>query len=184
MVEGINVNYTVTESHQSFVFYPFELAFTWAVSAAARLSFLRLLMELLAGNCRKRLADDDFAEDVDPFGGSDWMYGGRSLRSQGNDDALATLADLAPPPQKLKPIRCVVNKASLEDRHPLDILAGSLDRLPEMGFLEDFDAPLGSKIADVEESGLLTRGVGKGLRFETEVQGQIHDTSRDGVSLR
>ncbi|CAN7002652.1 unnamed protein product, partial [Brassica oleracea var. botrytis] len=153
----------------------------WAVSAAARLSFLRLLMELLAGNCRKRLADDDFAEDVDPFGGSDWMYGGRSLRSQGNDDALATLADLAPPPQKLKPIRCVVNKASLEDRHPLDILAGSLDRLPEMGFLEDgcFDAPLGSKIADVEES-----GVGKGLGFETEVQGQIHGhTPRDGVSL-
>nr|VDD25654.1 unnamed protein product [Brassica oleracea] len=143
-------------------------------------------MELLAGNCRKRLADDDFAEDVDPFGGSDWMYGGRSLRSQENDDALATLADLAPPPQKLKPIRCVVNKASLEDRHPLDILAGSLDRLPEMGFLEDgcFDAPLGSKIADVEESGQSTRGVGKGLGFETEVQGQIHGhTPRDGVSL-
>ncbi|CAF1919631.1 unnamed protein product [Brassica oleracea var. botrytis] len=144
-------------------------------------------MELLAGNCRKRLADDDFAEDVDPFGGSDWMYGGRSLRSQENDDALATLADLAPPPQKLRPIRCVVNKASLEDRHPLDILAGSLDRLPEMGFLEDgcFDAPLGSKIADVEESGQSTRGVGKGLGFETEVQGpvSIHRTSRDGVSL-
>ncbi|KAG2283239.1 hypothetical protein Bca52824_054459 [Brassica carinata] len=50
-----------------------------------------------------------------------------------------------------------------------------------MGFLEDgcFDAPLGSKIADVEES-----GVGKGLGFETEVQGQIHGhTPRDGVSL-
>ncbi|KAJ0242702.1 hypothetical protein HA466_0206340 [Hirschfeldia incana] len=146
-------------------------------------------MELLAGSCQKRRADD-FAEDADPFGGSDWMYGrGRSLRSQGNDDALATLADLAPPPQKLKPIRCVVNKSPLEeDRHPLDILAGSLDRLPEMGFLEDgcFDAPppLGTKIADVEESGQLTRGFGKG-EHQTEAQGRVlrQGTSRDGVSL-
>ena len=113
-------------------------------------------MELLAGNCRKRPADD-FAEGVDPFGSSEWMYGSRSLRTQGNDDALATLADLAPPPQKLKPIRCVVKPLSEDRQHPLDILAGSLDRLPpEMGFLGDggcFEAPLGSKIADVEESG-------------------------------
>lgn len=149
-------------------------------------------MELLAGSCRKRLGDD-FAEDADPFGGSDWAYaGGRSMRSQGgNDDALAALADLAPPPQKLKPIRCVVNKSPLvaEDRHPLDILAGSLDRLPEMGFLEDgcFDAPLGSKIADVEGSGqLMTRGVGKGGLETEKVHGRVlgHGTSRGGVSLR
>ncbi|CAH8388806.1 unnamed protein product [Eruca vesicaria subsp. sativa] len=141
-------------------------------------------MELLAGggnNCRKRPADD-FTEDVDPFDTSEWMYGGggRSLRTQGNDDALATLADLAPPPQKLKPIRCVVKPPSEEDRHPLDILAGSLDRLPpEMGFLGEGcfeEAPLGSKIADVEESGQLARGFDK-----DEVQGRV--SRHDGVSL-
>lgn len=142
-------------------------------------------MELLAGNCRKRPADD-FSEDVDPFDSSEWMYGSRSLRTQGNDDddALATLADLAPPPQKLKPIRSVV-KPSPEDRHPLDILAGSLDRLPpEMAFLGGegcFEAPLGSKIADVEESGQLTRGFAKD-EVEMEVRGRV--SGRDGVSLR
>ncbi|CAN6802422.1 unnamed protein product [Brassica oleracea] len=140
-------------------------------------------MELLAGNCRKRPADD-FAEDVDPFASSEWMYGSRSLRTQGNDDALATLADLAPPPQKLKPIRCVVKPPSEDRQHPLDILAGSLDRLPpEMGFLGDggcFEAPLGSKIADVEESGQLTRGFSKD-EVEMEVRGRV--SRRDGVSL-
>lgn len=96
--------------------------------------------------------------------------------------------DLAPPPQKLKPIRCLV-KPSSEDPHPLDILAGSLDRLPEMGgFLEVgcFDAPLGSNIADVEVSGqLITRGFGKG-ELEIVLQGRVsrHRASRDGVSLR
>ncbi|XP_056844433.1 trihelix transcription factor GTL1 isoform X2 [Raphanus sativus] len=94
--------------------------------------------------------------------------------------------DLAPPPQKLKPIRCLV-KPSSEDPHPLDILAGSLDRLPEMGgFLEVgcFDAPLGSNIADVEESGQLTRGFGKG-ELEMVLQGRVstHRASRDRVSL-
>ncbi|ESQ39918.1 hypothetical protein EUTSA_v10000907mg [Eutrema salsugineum] len=150
-------------------------------------------MELLAGDCRKRVGDD-FADDVDPFDGSDgggchWMYGtgqSGSLRAQGNDDALATLADLASPPQKLKPIRCGVLKPPSEDRHPLDILAGTLDRLPEMGFLGDgcFEAPLGSKIADVEESGQLTRGFAKD-DVEMEFQGRVsrHRTSWDGVSL-
>ncbi|CAH2046009.1 unnamed protein product [Thlaspi arvense] len=150
-------------------------------------------MELLAGDCRKRVGDD-YADDVDPFdgseGGCDWMYGSRqsgSLRPLGNDDALATLADLAPPPQKLKPIRCVVKPPS-EDRHPLDILAGTLDRLPEMGFLDDgcFEAPLGSRIADVEESGQLTRGFAN-EEVEMEFQGRVssrHRTSWDGVSLR
>ncbi|KAJ0242703.1 Myb-like domain-containing protein [Hirschfeldia incana] len=93
-----------------------------------------------------------------------------------------------PPPQKLKPIRSLVKPFS-EDRHPLDILAGSLDRLPsEMGFLEVgcFDAPpLGSKIADVEESGQLARGFGKG-ELEMALQGRVsrHRTScDDAVSL-
>uniref|UniRef100_A0A1J3H1E7 Trihelix transcription factor GT-2 n=1 Tax=Noccaea caerulescens TaxID=107243 RepID=A0A1J3H1E7_NOCCA len=148
-------------------------------------------MELLAGNCRKRV-DDDFPEDVDPFdgsdGGCDWMYGSRQsgslrMRPHGDDDALATLAELAPPPQKLKPIRCGV-KAPLEDRHPLDILAGTLDRLPEMGFLGDgcFEAPLGSKIADVEKSGQLTRGFEKVEEMELEGRLSRHGTSWDGVS--
>ncbi|CAH8388739.1 unnamed protein product [Eruca vesicaria subsp. sativa] len=142
-------------------------------------------MELLAGNYRKRVGED-FTEDVNPFDGSNWMYG--RPQANDNDDALATLADLAPPPQKLKPIRCVVNKSpSFEDRHPLDILAGSLDKLPEMGFLEDgcFDAPpVGTKLADVEGSGQLTRVLGKD-KLETEVQGRVsrHGTSCDGVSL-
>ncbi|CDY17716.1 BnaA06g35350D [Brassica napus] len=121
-------------------------------------------MELLAGNCRKRPADD-FAEDVDPFGSSEWMYRSRSLRTQGNDDALATLADLASPPQKQKPIRCVVKPPSEDRQHPLDILAGSLDRLPpEMGFLGDggcFEAPWDE--------------------VEMEVRGRV--SRRDGVSL-
>ncbi|RID60365.1 hypothetical protein BRARA_F03526 [Brassica rapa] len=121
-------------------------------------------MELLAGNCRKRPADD-FAEDVDPFGSSEWMYRSRSLRTQGNDDALATLADLASPPQKQKPIRCVVKPPSEDRQHPLDILAGS---------------SLGSKIADVEESGQLTRGFAKD-EVEMEVRGRV--SRRDGVSL-
>ncbi|KAG5395103.1 hypothetical protein IGI04_025066 [Brassica rapa subsp. trilocularis] len=115
-------------------------------------------MELLAGNCRKRPADD-FAEDVDPFGSSEWMYG----------------SHLAPPPQKLKPIRCLVKPLSEDRQHPLDILAGSLDRLPpEMGFLGD------GGIADVEESGQLTRGFAKD-EVEMEVRGRV--SRRDGVSL-
>ncbi|VVB08289.1 unnamed protein product [Arabis nemorensis] len=149
-------------------------------------------MELLAGASRKR-AGDDFAGDVNPFDGSDggceWMYGSRqsgSLRHQGNDDALATLADLAPPPQKLKPIRSVVKPPSSEDRHPLDILAGTLERFPEIGF-GCFEAPLGTKIADVEEGGQLTRGFTKedSLGDEMEFQNRIsgNRTSWDGVSL-
>ncbi|EOA12702.1 hypothetical protein CARUB_v10027995mg [Capsella rubella] len=146
-------------------------------------------MELLAGDCRKRVGDE-FSEDVDPFDGSDggcgWMYGSRESGSHGNDDALATLADLASPPQKLKPIRCGVKppSSSSEDRHPLDILAGTLDRLPEMGF-GCFDTPLGSKIADVEQSGQLTRGFSKGddplpLHIEFQARNRL---SWDGVSL-
>ncbi|CAA0408265.1 unnamed protein product [Arabidopsis thaliana] len=147
-------------------------------------------MELLAGDCRKRVGDD-FEEDINPFDGSDggcgWMYGTRQMGSNGNDDALATLADLASPPQKLKPIRCGVKlPSSSEDRHPLDILAGTLDRLPEMGF-GCFEAPLGSKIADVEESGQLTRGFSKEeddslppLQMEFQARNRI---SGDGLSL-
>ncbi|CAA7034336.1 unnamed protein product [Microthlaspi erraticum] len=148
-------------------------------------------MELLAGDCRKRVGDD-FPEDVDPFdgsdGGCDWMYGSREsgslrMRPNGDDDALATLAELAPPPQKLKPIRCG-GKPPLEDRHPLDILAGTLDRLPEMGFLGDgcFEAALGSKIADVEKSGQLTRGFEKTDEMKLEGRLSGHGTSWDGVS--
>ncbi|KFK31355.1 hypothetical protein AALP_AA6G101600 [Arabis alpina] len=134
-------------------------------------------MELLAG---KRIGDD-FAGDVNPFnssdGGCEWMY---SSRQSGNDDALATLADLAPPPQKLKPIRCVVKAPPSSDhRHPLDILAGTL----EMGF-GCFEAPLGTKIADVEESGQLACGFSKedSLGDEMEFPGR-NRTSWDGVSL-
>lgn len=143
-------------------------------------------MEFLAGDCRKRVGDD-FGEDVDPFDGSDggcgWMYGRRQSGSHGNDDALATLADLASPPQKLKPIRCGVKPpSSSEDRHPLDILAGTLDSLPEMGF-GCFEAPLGSKIADVEQSGQLTRGDDPPLPLQMEFQAR-NRVSWDGLSLR
>lgn len=197
LIRGHKGKYTVTESHQSFYFYPLNCFYLAGLSFhAVHFCFLPFFMELLAGDCRKR-AGDDFAGDVNPFDGSDggceWMYGSRqsgSLRPHGNDDALATLADLAPPPQKLKPIRCVVKPPSSENRHPLDILAGTLERLPEMGFLGDgcFEAPLGSKIADVEESGQLTRGFAKddSLGDEMEFQGRIsgNRTSWDGVSLR
>ncbi|CAN8245672.1 unnamed protein product [Cochlearia groenlandica] len=150
-------------------------------------------MELLAGDCRKRVGDE-FAEDVDPFdesdGGCDWMYGNRQMGSltmaQGNDDALATLAELASPPQKLKPIRFGVKPNSSEDRHPLDILAGTLDSLPEMGFLGggSFEAP---KIADVAENDRLGVGFAKDepRRVEMEFQGRIlrNNKSLDGASL-
>lgn len=148
-------------------------------------------MELLAGDCRKQVGDE-FGEDVDPFnssdGGCEWMYGSRQSESHGNDDALARLADLASPPQKLKPIRCGVKPPPSEDRHPLDILAGTLERLPELGFLGDgcFEAPLGSKIADVEQSGQLTRGFSKDddpLPLQMVFQAR-NRTSWDGVSLR
>ncbi|KAL0644963.1 hypothetical protein Bca4012_043254 [Brassica carinata] len=114
-------------------------------------------MELLAGNCRKRVGGD-----------FDKMLT-HSMSNSRNDDVLATLAGLASPPQKLEPIRCVVKPLS-QDKHPLDILAGAAaSRL-----LWD----------DVEESGQLTRGFAKG-ELEMEIQGRVSrdGTSWDVVSL-
>ncbi|KAG2276523.1 hypothetical protein Bca52824_059078 [Brassica carinata] len=60
-------------------------------------------MELLAGNCRKRVGGD-----------FDKML----------THSMSVTRCLASPPQKLEPIRCVVKPLS-QDKHPLDILAGA-----------------------------------------------------------
>lgn len=108
-----------------------------------------LLMELLAGNCRKRVGGDFDKMLTHSMSVTRCMVLTVAVHWENsrNDDVLATLAGLASPPQKLEPIRCVVKPLS-QDKHPLDILAGAAaSRL-----LWD----------DVEESGQLTRGFAKG----------------------
>ncbi|XP_010518740.1 PREDICTED: trihelix transcription factor GT-2 [Tarenaya hassleriana] len=132
-------------------------------------------MELLAGDRRNLVTDD-----VDPLVGSEIGCGWIRARPEGSNGGLITLADLAPPPRKLRPIR-YGDRLPSEDQHPLDVLAGTLDQLPELGC---FDAPLGAKIVDVEKRGDLARGfakdhpggVGSGTRFGT-------GTACDGASL-
>lgn len=136
-------------------------------------------MELLAGNCRKRVGGDFDKMLTHSMSVTRCMVLTVAVHRENsrNDDVLATLAGLASPPQKLEPIRCVVKPLS-EDKHPLDILAGGLDRLPETA---------ASRLLwdDVEESGQLTRGFAKG-ELEMEIQGRVSrdGTSWDVVSLR
>ncbi|XP_022565066.1 uncharacterized protein LOC106418179 [Brassica napus] len=111
-------------------------------------------MELLAGNCRKRVGGDFDKMLTHSMSVTRCMVLTVAVHRENsrNDDVLATLAGLASPPQKLEPIR---SGQAAGDRC--------------------FEAILWD---DVEESGQLTRGFAKG-ELEMEIQGRV---SRDGTS--